>query len=160
MLGAVCRSADLFPPQPCAARKADSAGAPGQEQAQPVCGRDQEHEEVVVPSVGRVCWLGVCPAGEERPALRLRAWRACSASRDPSCAGRHRHAKSRSSAQRHRHVCNGLSCRSRAGPRRAVKPTELPTEAQISTALEVTRWYLTTHYGTEDEPGMPGMFCD
>lgn len=41
-----------------------------------------------------------------------------------------------------------------------MKPTEFPTEAQISTALEVTRWYLTTHYGTEDEPGMPGMFCD
>lgn len=41
-----------------------------------------------------------------------------------------------------------------------MKQAVLPTKAQIDTALEVTRWYLTTHYGTEDEPGMLAMFCD
>ena len=41
-----------------------------------------------------------------------------------------------------------------------MKATELPTKAQLGTALEVTRWYLATHYGTAAEPGMPTMFCD
>ncbi len=41
-----------------------------------------------------------------------------------------------------------------------VKAPAMPTKKQVAIAHKVTRWYLTTHYRTLDEPGMPAMFCD
>lgn len=35
-----------------------------------------------------------------------------------------------------------------------------PSAAQVAAAREVVRWYVCHHFGSDEDPGLAGMFCD